>query len=304
MKGNEMKKFGIIAAVVAMGIGLSACGEMVEVPPAHAGKIMTKEGLQPEVYPPSKFRLPVCVAFCDKLYVVETSDKSYQETFSVFMPKDQLNMSFDVRLNGSIPSDSRLISSILDRIPVESSFNESSYHGVVTAIRVYETYAQPVVRSVIRDIMTQYTIDEVASNRESINAEMQAALTAALANIPFRANTAQLADVQFPDVIVTAKEAAKEREIAIQRQEADNQIRFRKLKADLEAAKQQRAIDREKAEAVREQNEIYAQSVTDKFIEWRKLEVLESLAASGATVFVPYSSLDEVGISNRMLNRQ
>lgn len=303
MKGSSMKKFGIVSALVLLSIGLSACGETVEVPPAHAGKIMTKEGLQPEVFPPSKFRLPFCVAFCDKLYVVETSDKSYRETFTVFMPKDQLNMTFDVRLNGSIPSDSRLISTILDRIPVESAF-EQNYHGVVTANRVYETYAQPVVRSVIRDIMTQYTIDEVAANREAINTEMQSALTAALSNIPFRANTAQLADVQFPDVIVKAKEAAKEREIAIQRQEADNQIRFRKLKADLEAAKQQRAIDREKAEAVREQNEIYAQSVTDKFIEWRKLEVLESLAGSGATVFVPYSSLDEVGISNRMLNRQ
>ena len=43
MKTVKTLKIALIAASVAL---LAACGQRVEVPPAHVGKIMTKDGYQ------------------------------------------------------------------------------------------------------------------------------------------------------------------------------------------------------------------------------------------------------------------
>lgn len=75
-------------ALVASALALSACGERVEVPPAHVGKIMTKDGYQDNLIPTSKFRLPPCLAYCDRLVLLDVSDKAYQESMSIFIPED------------------------------------------------------------------------------------------------------------------------------------------------------------------------------------------------------------------------
>ena len=55
---------------------LSACGARVEVPPAHVGKIMTKDGYQDTLIPTSKFRLSPCWAYCDRLVTLDVADKA------------------------------------------------------------------------------------------------------------------------------------------------------------------------------------------------------------------------------------
>ncbi|MFS1524991.1 hypothetical protein ACL7TT_12930 [Microbulbifer sp. 2304DJ12-6] len=82
----------------------TACAERVEVPPAHVGKVLTQNGYKPEVVPPSKFRLDMCLLYCDKLVTLPIADFVHLERLKVFMPKDQRNMSFDVRMTGAISS--------------------------------------------------------------------------------------------------------------------------------------------------------------------------------------------------------
>ena len=76
------------------------------------------------------------------------------------------------------------------------------------------------------------------------------------------------------------------RRIAIQQEEAEKQIRLVKLQADLEAARAERQIRRERAQAVLEENKIYAESVTERYLAYRRLEVLEKLAGSRLTIRV------------------
>ncbi len=106
-----------------------------------------------------------------------------------------------------------------------------------------------------------------------------------------------LADVRFPKVILDQKETAARRRIAIQQEEAEKQIRLVKLQADLEAARAERQIRRERAQAVLEENEIYAKSVNEKYLAYRRLEVLEKLATSKNTKWVPFQALGTVGQS-------
>lgn len=73
------------------------CGKAVTVPPAHVGKILTKNGYAPETIPPSKFRLPPCLAYCDSLVILEASDRAVKEVMVVFMPEDKLNLTVEIR---------------------------------------------------------------------------------------------------------------------------------------------------------------------------------------------------------------
>jgi len=68
-----------------------------------------------------------------------------------------------------------------------------------------------------------------------------------------------------------------------------------KLQADLAAAKAERAIRRERAEAAKEENIIAAESVTDKYLKYKRLEVLEAMAKNKNATWIPFGALDKVG---------
>lgn len=283
---------------VAMGClllnGCSLLGEKVEVPPAHVGKVLTKDGYKAENYGPSRFRLDPCFAYCDSLVLLETSDQPVKEKFALFMPKDQLNMGFDLRMTVSV--DEQEIDSIYKRVPSEN--------GLISFRKIYTTYAQPIIRDVARQIMAEYTINEVASSRERLSAELQKAIGEALASAPLKLKRLGLADVQFPEIITRAKEQAAERREQIEREKAQFEIQKIQQERELAQAQMQRAIDREKAEATKEVNEILAKSVTDKYLSYRSLEVLEKMAGSSNKVFVPVEALGSLGLQQAVFADQ
>ena len=302
---EKMLKIRNIFAAVAMVGALAACGERVTVPPAHIGKVLTKNGYHPDNYEPSKFRLPWCWFYCDALMLAELTDTGMKESFRLFMPKDQLNMKFDIRFTMSIRDDEQAIDSLFNRVkPVTdgATLDEYDAHGLIRSQDVYVTYGQPVLREVIRTIVSKYTINEVASSRPAINAEIYGAVSEALKGTPVSVKRLAFADLQFPDVITKAKEIAAERRAAIKQAEAEKQIMLVNTQTALEKAKAERAVRRERALAAKEENAIYAESVTDKYLQYRTLEVLEKLADNPNTVFVPVQALDTVGMSNRIFN--
>lgn len=288
-----MKKSASVALLFASALLLAACGDRVEVPPAHVGKVLTKNGFKPETIPPSKFRLEPCVFYCDRLIVAEAADIGMKEKFRLFMPRDQLNMAFDIRFTMSIKTDEKSLDTIYSRVPANKN-------GFIPARRVYTTYGQPVLREIIRTVVAAYQINEVASSRAKINAEVFAAVQKALENTPVTVKRLAFADIQFPEVIVKAKEMAAQRRAAIQQAEAEKQITLVRVQAELEKARAERAVRREKAEAAREENRIFAESVTERYLQYKRLEVLQALANNPNSVFVPFDALGTVGLSMRM----
>lgn len=213
------------------------------------------------------------------------------------MPKDQLNMKFDVRFTASIRQDKRSIDSIFDRIAPGST---KTGQPIVTLDKVYTTYGQPIMREIVRTTMAKYTINEVSSSREAVNAELTAAVLKAMEGTPITIRRFAMADIQYPDVITNQMELNAERQQKIAAEEAQKQIELVKLSTALEVAKLNRKVRREKAEAAREENKIYSDSVTDKYLEYRRLEVLEKMAENPNTVFVPFDALGTVGMSNKV----
>lgn len=157
----------------------------------------------------------------------------------------------------------------------------------------YATYAGQIIRSEAREYLSQFTIVEIASNRQVINAELAQRLSTIVEQkTPFVVKYAGLADVQYPEVITLAQvEAAKRRE-QIEQEEAQLEISKITLKRQLQEQQMQRAIDVEKAEAEAEVNRILSKAVTPAYIKYRELEVLDKLTSSPNKTFIPSSMLD------------
>ncbi|QFT56751.1 SPFH domain-containing protein [Microbulbifer sp. THAF38] len=287
-------RFVSVLGLIASLLLVSACGERVEVPPAHVGKVLTESGYKPEVVPPSKFRLDMCMFYCDRLVTMTIADFGHLEKFKVFMPKDQLNMSFDIRMTGAISNDA--IDSVFDRIPPENNN--------ISVNRVYGTYAQPVIRDVVRRVVAKYSINEIASSRESLSHELFSEVSKALKGTPIEVKRLGLADIQFPKVITQAKERAAERRELIEQEKAQFQIQKIQMERDLEREKMNRAIAREKAIGQKEVNDLLAKSVTDKYLAYRTLEVLDKMAESNNKVFLPVEALGTIGMQHAVLNDQ
>lgn len=282
-------KFRNALAVSVLALSLAACGTRVEVPPAHVAKVMTKDGYKPDTIGTSKFRLEWCWAYCDKLVLLDASDQAVSEKMELFMPQDKLNMSFDLRLTMII--NPQKYEELFARIPPVDQ-NGVDY---ISWAKAYQTYAQQIVRAEAREFLSQFTIAEIASSRESVNSQLSERLTKSInSKTPFQVRYVGLADIQYPKIIVEAQENAAQRREQIQQEEAQLEISKVTLERQLQEQRLQRSIDVEKAQAEAEVARIQAKSLTPEYIRYRELQILEKMADSDNKIFVPSSMLDSV----------
>lgn len=300
-------KFRTLGLAVLGLLSLAACGERVQVEPAHVGKILTPSGYKPDIIPPSVFRMDHCAfpgQICDKLVTIATSDNRTVEEFRLLMPRDNLYLEFDMNIIYSVLNDEETLNRTLDRLKPDGA-SKNSRIMTISADNIYKTYGRPILRDVTRAVLAQYSIDEIASSRDAINQEIVTRLIETVsAEAPLAFKYAGLADVDYPQVIVDAQELRASRVIAIEKEEAEKAIRLVQISSDLEAAQAEREVRVTLAQAAREENEILAQSATREYLQYRRLEVLEKLAESENAVFVPYGALDDVGVSQRIFNGQ
>lgn len=276
-----------IAAVVAMT--LTACGSKVEVPPAHVGKVMGSMGYKEGTIPTSKFRLDTCIAYCDKLVLLSVADQSINERLELFMPKDRLNMTFDLRMTMSVKPDQ--YDELFTKVPPVESPNGDR----IPIERAYQIYAQQIIRAEAREYLSQFSIGEVVSNREQINAGLSEKIRESVTKrTPFFLTYAGLADIQYPEIIVKAQENAAERREAIQQEEAQLEISKVQLERQLQEQTLQRKVDVERAMAEAEVARIQSASLTPQYMRYRELQIMEKLAESENKVFVPASMLDSI----------
>lgn len=257
-----------ILALVASALALSACGERVEVPPAHVGKIMTKDGYQDNLIPTSKFRLPPCLAYCDRLVLLDVSDKAYQESMSIFIPEDKLNLGVTVRATLSV--NPKKTTELFNAISPEGKADQIA---VIANEQVYRTYASQIIQAEVREYLSQYSISQIASSNEKINADLGARLGKAIeARTPFAVRHVGITNLTYPEIITKAQEAAAERREAIQQEEAQTQVSAARLERELREARLQRAIEKEKAETEALAQATLAASVDARVLELRRLE--------------------------------
>jgi regulator of protease activity HflC (stomatin/prohibitin superfamily) len=264
-----MKKT-FVMLFLSLSLLMVGCGVKVEVPPAHVAKVMTKDGYQANLIPTSKFRLPSCWTYCDRLVLLDVSDKAFTENLVIFIPKDKLNLSVSVRTTLSVnpKKTEELFNSIS---PVLGKDNADV--SLIELQKVYLTYAQQIVLTITREYLSQYSIAEIASSTEMVNNELRVRLTKALSErSPFSVRYVGITDINYPKIISDAQENAAKRREQIQQEEAQLEISKVQMDRELIEARLTRQIEKEKAETEAEAQRIQAQTVDSRVLELRRLE--------------------------------
>jgi regulator of protease activity HflC (stomatin/prohibitin superfamily) len=251
-------------------IVLSGCGVKVEVPPAHVAKVMTKDGYQANLIPTSKFRLDPCWTYCDRLVLLDVSDRAFSENLTIFMPKDKLNLTVAVRTTLSV--NPKKTEELFNSISPEGN-KDNEFISLIPLNKAYTTYAQQIALTESREYLSQYSIAEIASSVETVNNELRARLTKALQErSPFSVRYVGITNIEYPKIITDAQENAAKRREQIQQEEAQLEISKVTLERDLQEARLTRQIEKEKAETEAEAQRIQAQTVDNRVLELRRLE--------------------------------
>ena len=234
------------------------------------------------------------------LILAETADKAVKEAMPVFMPKDQLNLTVEVRGIVSVspePSNDDKIFSRLVPKPVNDRVSRIDMDDI------YLTYGQNPIREVVRIVVTKYSIDELMSNRESVGQEMYNNVKKALSTTPLTIVDFGFADLQPPKVVVDAQEIKKQREIEIQRAEAEKQIKLQHAQAALEVANKQQEVDLKEAETQVLVNKKLAEGVSEAFIMQRALHIWENISTNDSkTIIMPAEAFRNPAILMGTLN--
>ncbi len=291
-----MKKF-TMSMIGTMCLFMMGCrGALVEVPPAHKGKIFTSAGFQQGIKSPSSFRLPYEFATSPKLVIAEASDQSKEEKMEVVMPEDNLILRFDVRGTYSIVDTEDALNNIFDRLPAQDATNNSNVFKI-DFDQVYNTYATAIIRTRSREVMSRYRIDFVMKNIDTVSTELQNAIINDFKGTPIKVLMLGLANVKPPDVIIKAQEAAAERTIAIEQAEADKLVSLKKAEAALEVAKKQQQVELIEAETQVLVDKKLAEGVSEAWLRQRGLSVLEKLSqGDNKIIFLPMEALSNPGI--------
>jgi len=259
-----MKKLLTVFAIFATMM-LTGCYE--QVPAGHMGKIMGKNGFQPEVIPPSKIWLETTFTTVpEKLFLVETTTKKFSQPFKILL-KDKLTLRAEVVFRGRIRGDKKNVNFI---------FNDMTMNdNVVTYDEVYNTYGKMVVLNTAREVISQYNVDEVNQNYARITTELYQALEPKLENLPIEISDVTIGDMKYPDIVTDAIEKAKKRRMEIEETEATVQKSLKKKAGDEELAKADYRIEMLKAKRIRDYNKMTAEGITSQLLELRKLELRE-----------------------------
>lgn len=262
-----MKKLFTMCALIASAV-LVGCGQKVEVGPAEIGKVMTSKGYQEGTIPTSKFRLDPCWTYCDKLVTLDVSDKSSVESVEVFMPEDKLLMTFGIQ--STLTVNPKKAEALFTSLPPQTREDGSAHIAWKT---IYETYAKQIILAESREFISKYNIPHLASNMETVNAQLRAHLTKQIeARTPFIPRYVGLVNVKFPQMIVDAQLNAAKRREQIQQEEAELEVSKVKLERELQEARLNRQIEIEKAETEAAAQKAQSQTITASVLELRRIE--------------------------------
>lgn len=289
-----MKMFKKLMATLAVTLGslaLVGCGgQTVEIPTGFVGKVQTKDGFQDgDARLPSKFRLDQCFRYCDRLVLLDVSDSFYEMKFNTFMPKDELMLEYDIEMTMSV--DPNKYDFIFGNVPFKEVHDQL---GVIEQRAVFSRYARAKLNTIIPSILAEYTISEVASNRQQINTFVQKRLNKELSDTPFVLKVVGVTDVVYPKTITAAQEASAERRQQEDTVKAQRKLDLLQIKTREEVSKRERAIELYEAKT---KSLVADELLSDnyRFLETQK--TLREMAKGGNTFVVSQDTKGQILIN-------
>jgi len=261
------------------------------VPPTSKGKILTTAGYSPDILEPGKYTL----WGRDEMELLQTNTDTYTEKVSVVLA-DKLTLNADIKFRGRLAGSQKVLNIMFnDIVPGDD--------GLVSFLEVYRIYGRMSVRNKAREVISQYSVEDVHKNYGRLSAQIGEALEAALKDSPLEISDVAVGNIAYPKVVTDAIDAAKERELAIKKEQAQADIDLTKKKNERLLAKADYQIKITRAKAIRDSNKIIGEGVTPELIELRRLEVLEAMAENKSAVFMPVEAMTGTGAQVRMFSK-
>lgn len=284
-------KFIKLIVTILVCMSLYSCG-WETVPPTAKGKVLTTSGYNDEVLEPGKYTL----WGRDELILLQTNTATYQEAVKVIL-SDKLTITAQIRFRGRIAGTKDIINSMFNDITPGDD-------KIVEFNEVYGVYGKMAVRNKTREILGHYSVEDVHKNYARLSGEISQALAKTLETTPLEISDIALGNIAYPDVVTNAITNAKERKMAIEKEQAQAQIELTKKKTERLLAEAQYQIEITRAKAIRDKNKIIGEGVTPELIELRRLEVLEKMAENNSAVFMPVEAMSSPGAQIRMFSKK
>lgn len=272
----------LVAALLAATTLTACAGPQVQVPPGFVAKLSTKTGLSEDVIQPGMFRLNAMCTDCDRAVLAEVSDRQVSEQIEVFMPKDQLKLTFNMTATLRIPNKKEVVNQMFARIPSVGINPEAgvaddpSRVSIIRFADVYKVYVQDLFRDSSRSITSNYTINQILENRDNIANEILVRLVEKTKGSPIEVLRVNFGDISLPPVIAEAKERGAEREEQLRAAEANKQLAYKQQEIELIEADTQVKVDQK-----------LAGNISQAVMAQRWLAVMDKLASNQSkTVYV------------------
>ena len=310
-----MKKIFAVMALVATMFAVSGCTS--PIPPGNLGKLITSSGITPEVYEPGR----PTVWGRDRLILIETAselrkapvrvvmaDRSTNDKTGVVEHQIGLEMDFLVNTRYRLNTDPKVINSMM---------SDMSLEGVdrISVKQVYQKYGDMVIGQVSREVLGQYTPEEVLGNLETINKTLDRDVKKALASSPLVVSSVSLGPIKLPSIITARVNANKDTELSEAQKRAQQKIDLLEKQNEIELARQQAIREEIEAKSIANQNAILSESITPEVLELRRLQIQDreiemqrevltkGLAQGNSSVFIPFGMQNDVGVSNRVFSK-
>lgn len=262
-----MKKIILSIMVLLAILSFTGCNETV--PAGYVGKIMGKNGWQPEIYPPSKVWLSQTLTTTpEKLFLVQTTTQKFNQPIQVLL-KDKLTLNAEIVFRGRVTNDKRVLNFLFNDMPMNDS--------IVYTAEVYNTYGKMIVLNTAREVISKYNVDEVNRNYARITIELYDAIKPKLRGLPIDISDVTIGDIKYPKIVTDAIEAAKKRRMEIETAKAQVQIELQKASGREQVAKAEYRIKMMEAKRIRDYNRMIEQGVTPNLLKLRQLEVQEKM---------------------------
>ena len=307
-----MRKITLVLVALISVFYLAGCSTQVD--PGFVGKKVKSSGVQPDLYETGRvWHMP----FFTRVVQIDVSSHLREAPVNVIMADRSVNeageevqgigldMDFLVNVRYRIKEDEDTVNAALRDMQLSSDTD------MIAGETFYHKYGRIVVGRVTREVLGQYTPEEVLENLSTINATLQSKMRAELEQTPLIFSEVSLGPVTLPQVISERIQQNKDTELSEAQARAQQKIDLLEKQNQIELARQQAVREEVDAQSLARQNEILAESITPEVLRLRELQMREReidmmrevIPQAGSSIFLPYGAQDSTGAQMRMFQQ-
>ena len=309
----KRKKYIIVAMAVILAIMMiTGCAEYKPVEPGQVGKKVTKSGAEEGVLYPGSYDI-WDFRGRTRIVLLDVSEGAYKVNGQALC-QDKMNLPFTVEVRMCAKKDEANYNTIFATIePDVRKFKEDDKLSLISRGKLYETYVAPVVTNVAKRVITGFETMEVGIvryiqpegekgdsiepikvgiSRAELDSKIFTTIKDALVSTPIELKYAAVTNIDYPEIVTSAVEKAKQREIEIKEEEATQKKRLIAKRNEEEWQFIDYRIKVREAQMIADFNLIIGSSINFGFLRWWQLKVFAE-AAKGPNNwgFIPYDML-------------